>query len=581
MRDSTTLPMPAESDEWWRGAVVYQIYPRSFKDSNGDGIGDLPGIIAQLDYLAALGVDAIWISPFFQSPMKDFGYDVSDYRAVDPLFGTLADFEQLVAGAHARGIKVIIDQVISHTSDQHAWFQESRQNRDNPKASWYIWADPKPDGSPPNNWLSIFGGSAWQWESRRRQYYLHNFLSAQPDLNFHEEAVQQQLLDDVEYWCHRGVDGFRFDACNFHFHDRALRDNPPAAAGVTLSSVRAENPYSMQQHCFDKNQPENLPFLERLRAALDHHGAVGLGEIGDEDAAPLMASYTAGSDRLHMAYSFGLLTSTFSAAHIRLQVQQLEASINPVGGWTCWSLSNHDVPRVLSRWGGMAPDRRQAKLLLGMLGSLRGTLCLFQGEELGLTEAEVAFDDIQDPYGIAFWPEYKGRDGCRTPFPWLSNAAHGGFSTAKPWLPMAAAHLPEAVDIQEKAGNSVLRFYQCFLAWRARQPVLKTGEIVFFEVPEPVLMYVRHAKNVAMLCVFNLGAETVRVQLMATLSTTFSGLAASDLAPLAGHGLTGATLEQDNLVLAPYGGLFARLDLSEASSQSVPVTCGLTSGDSP
>ncbi|MDO8300655.1 alpha-amylase family glycosyl hydrolase, partial [Lacisediminimonas sp.] len=255
--------------DWWRGALIYQVYPRSFQDSNHDGVGDLPGIVSRLDYIASLGVDAIWISPFFRSPMKDFGYDVQDYRDVDPLFGTLDDFLGLVQRAHALGMRIFIDQVISHTSDLHPWFVESRSSRDNPKADWYVWADPKPDGTPPNNWQSVFGGTAWQWDARRRQYYLHNFLSSQPDLNFHHPALRSQVLDDIRFWCRHGVDGFRFDACNFHFHDRQLRDNPPAAADARVASVRADNPYSMQRHVHDKNQPENIEFLRELRKVLD------------------------------------------------------------------------------------------------------------------------------------------------------------------------------------------------------------------------------------------------------------------------------------------------------------------------
>src|SRR5574341_185768 len=265
----TQAPTTPPSDaNWWRGGVIYQIYPRSFADSNADGVGDLPGIIDKLPYVASLGVDAIWISPYFKSPMRDFGYDISDYRDVDPLFGTLADFDRMVARAHELGLKVVIDQVLSHTSDEHAWFKESRTSRDNPKADWYVWADPKPDGTPPNNWLSVFGGSAWQWDSRRRQFYMHNFLSSQPDLNFHNPEVQEQVLADIRFWLERGVDGFRFDACIFHFHDKLLRDNPPAVNRDT-KTVSATNPYGMQRHLYDKTQPENLPYLERIRALLD------------------------------------------------------------------------------------------------------------------------------------------------------------------------------------------------------------------------------------------------------------------------------------------------------------------------
>ncbi len=533
--------------EWWRGGVIYQIYPRSFKDSNGDGIGDLAGIISQLDYIASLGVDAIWISPFFKSPMKDFGYDVSDYRDVDPLFGSLADFDRLVAHAHQLGLKVMVDQVVSHTSDQHPWFHQSRSSRDNPKADWYVWADPKLDGSPPNNWQSVFGGSAWQWNARRGQYFLHNFLATQPDLNFHNELVQQQVLDDVRFWCERGVDGFRIDACNFHFHDQLLRDNPPVTQDATIRTVRTDNPYSMQQHRFDKSRPENLAFLRLLRKVLDQFGAVSVGEVGDEDALSLMAQYTADGDKLHMAYSFNLLTDEFSAAHIRRQVEQLEANINPVGGWGCWSLSNHDVARVVTRWGKGEGDARFAKMLLAMLGSLRGSMCLYQGEELALCEAEVPFARLQDPYGITFWPEFKGRDGCRTPMPWSDAIPYGGFSVVEPWLPMPAEHLACAISLQEHDPDSVLAFYRSFLAWRRTRPELKVGGIRFWDAPEPVLMLERLLGPVRVLAAFNLGGEAVTLTLP------------EPVAPLEGHGLAGGALDGDRLRLAAYGGFFGQV----------------------
>ena len=278
---------------WWRGAVIYQIYPRSFLDSNGDGVGDLPGIIAKLDYIAGLGVDAIWISPFFKSPMADFGYDIADYRAVDPLFGSLVDFDRLLEKAHGLGLKVMIDQVLSHSSIAHVWFQESRQDRSNPKADWYVWADPREDGTPPNNWLSLFGGVAWQWEPRREQYYLHNFLVDQPDLNFHNAEVQQATLDNVRFWLDRGVDGFRLDAINFCFHDAQLRDNPAKPADKRVGrGFSADNPYAYQYHYFNNTQPENLAFLERLRGLLDlYPNAVSLGEISSEDSLATTAEY--------------------------------------------------------------------------------------------------------------------------------------------------------------------------------------------------------------------------------------------------------------------------------------------------
>lgn len=547
---SPTSPKKRPDPQWWRGGVIYQIYPRSFKDSNNDGVGDLAGIISKLDYIASLGVDAIWISPFFKSPMKDFGYDVSDYRDVDPLFGTLDDFSHLTAQAHELGLKVMIDQVLSHTSDQHPWFKQSRSSHGNPRADWYVWADPKPDGAPPNNWQSVFGGSAWQWDAGRRQYYLHNFLTSQPDLNFHHPAVQKQILEDMAYWCKRGVDGFRIDACNFHFHDRQLRDNPPVARGATVSTVRADNPYSMQQHRYDKSQPENLEFLKKIRQVLDKFGAVSVGEVGDEDALRLMAQYTAGPDHLHMAYSFNLLTEQYSAAHIRQQVEQLEANINPVDGWGCWSFSNHDVQRVMTRWhkGRGKADAQFGKMLLAMLGSLRGSLCVYQGEELGLTEAEVPFDRLQDPYGITFWPEFKGRDGCRTPIPWNNVPPNGGFSESEPWLPMPVEHLENAVSVQQADNDSILAFTRQFLAWRSGCPALRSGAIRFLDAPEPILMLERVAGPESppqcILAAFNLGNKAVSVTLPASVT------------PMNGHGLAGGQLQGQKLRLAAHSGFF-------------------------
>ena len=297
--------------DWWRGAVIYQIYPRSFQDSNGDGIGDLAGIRQRLPYIANLGADAIWISPFFPSPMKDFGYDVSDYRGVDPMFGSLEDFRVLVDDAHHHGLKVMIDLVISHTSDQHPWFAESRSNRENHKADWYVWADPKADGSPPNNWLSIFGGSAWEWDTNRRQYYMHNFLTSQPDLNFHNPEVQNELLDIVRFWLELGVDGFRLDTINFYFHSQSLKDNPALPPEARNASIAPEvNPYNYQDHLYDKSQPENVDFLKRFRAVLDEFPAASsVGEVGDaQRGMEILAQYTAGDDRIHMCYSFDFLS---------------------------------------------------------------------------------------------------------------------------------------------------------------------------------------------------------------------------------------------------------------------------------
>ena len=532
---------------WWRGAVIYQIYPRSFLDTDGDGVGDLPGIIERLDYVAGLGVDAIWIAPFFRSPMADFGYDIADPCDVDPLFGTLADFDRLLAEAHARGLKVMIDQVLSHTSDEHAWFRESRQSRDNAKADWYVWADANEDGTPPNNWLSIFGGSAWQWEPRRGQYYLHNFLAAQPDLNFHNPAVRTAVLDNLRFWLDRGVDGFRLDSINFCFHDALLRDNPAKPkAERTGRGFSADNPYAFQYHWYNNTQPENLAFLEDLRALMDRYpGSATLGEISSEDSLATMAEYTR-PGRLHMGYSFELLTDDFSAAYIRDTVRGQEAKMTE--GWPCWAISNHDVERVLSRWGNGHGSAAMANQLTALVCSLRGSVCVYQGEELGLTEAELPYEALRDPYGIAFWPEFKGRDGCRTPMPW-SDGEHAGFSSATPWLPVPAEHRALDVARQQLDPASALSGYRRFMHWRRGQPALRGGAIRFLDTPEPVLAFVRELGDERVLAVFNLSAAPAEFALPLP----------GRLSLLQGHGLVAGTLDGERLHLPANGSLFARI----------------------
>ncbi|WP_035853799.1 alpha-glucosidase family protein [Deefgea rivuli] len=543
--------MAKKNPDWWRGAVIYQIYPRSFKDSNGDGVGDLRGIIQSMLYLQSLNVDALWISPFFKSPMADFGYDVSDYRQVDPLFGTLDDFDELLKVAHKAKLKIIIDQVLSHTSDQHAWFKESRSSRDNAKADWYVWADPQADGTPPNNWLSVFGGSAWQWDSRRCQYYMHNFLTSQPDLNFHSKAVQKAILGEIEFWLERGVDGFRFDACIFHFHDKLLRSNPAALVADT-TSVSASNPYGMQQHLYDKSQPENIKFLQKLRKLLNKYKAASIGEIGDDDSPSRIAEYTEGGDKFHQAYSFDLLTETFSATHIRKIVETMESkfAVLEKPGWTCWSIGNHDVPRVATRWGKGQGGVQFSKLMMALQGSLRGSICLYQGDELGLTEAEIPFELLQDPYGITFWPEFKGRDGCRTPMPWQTGAAHAGFSSSQPWLPVPSEHALAAVDTQEKPRESILNFSRRFLAWRRKQAVLISGDIQFLAAPEPVLLFKRSNGTEQVLVAFNLSDQTHTIP----LPKGWEKITAMD-----GHGLMGGAVDKKQIVLKPWGGYFGQI----------------------
>lgn len=497
--------------EWWRGGVIYQVYPRSFQDTNGDGVGDLPGILRRLDYIASLGVDCIWLSPITQSPQADMGYDVSNYIDVDPLFGTIEDFDSLIERAHALGLKVIMDQVVSHTSDEHPWFRESRLSRTNARADWYVWADPLPDGSPPNNWPAVFGGRAWEWNPTRGQYYLHNFLASQPDLNFHNRAVQDAVLDVMRFWLERGIDGFRLDTVNYYFHDRQLRSNPPAELPEHLPY--AVNPYDMQEHKYSKSQPENVDFLRRVRTLLnDFPNATSVGEVGDSHrAVELMAEYTSGGDTLHMCYSFEFLGPDFSARHFRSRIEQFFKASKD--GWPCWSFSNHDVPRHITRWTPFS----QSPIDLGMqaaalLLSLKGSVCLYQGEELGLPETDLLFDELTDPRGIRFWPEDKGRDGCRTPMPWDAGAAPNGFTTGTPWLPVKPPQSALNVASQSGVPGSLLEFYREILPWRRALPVLSEGEIAFFETAEPVLAYERLHGNVRMICVFNLSADALVVE---------------------------------------------------------------------
>lgn len=492
--------------DWWRGGLVYEIYPRSFRDANGDGIGDLKGITEKLQYVAGLGVDAIWIAPFAKSPQKDFGYDVSDYRAVDPQFGTIEDFDALAAKAHALGLKVLIDYVISHTSDEHAWFAESRASKDNPKADWYVWANMKPDGSPPNNWLSVFGGSSWQFDTRRRQYYLHNFLKEQPDLNYHNLEVQDAVLAEMRFWLERGADGLRLDALNFAMHDPQLRANPPSDDPAS-SEQPVSNPYAYQKHLYDKSQDALLPFLQRIRAQLDEFGATtSLAEVGDdsERTLRLMADYSGSGDKVHMCYGFDFLSPVCTPAHFAKIIERFEREAG--GAWPCWAFSNHDCIRHASRWTKPGGDATvTARFAAGLLLGLRGSLCLYQGEELGLTEADIKFEDLQDPAGKTFWPEYKGRDGCRAPFPWDGAAENMGFGRGKPWLPVEGSYLQLAAAAQEADANSVLNLYRTAIRIRQSSAALKTGSIEIVEAAEGKLVWLRKSGSDEVKCVYNFG----------------------------------------------------------------------------
>lgn len=510
-------------EDWWRGAVIYQIYPRSFLDTNGDGIGDLPGIIEKLDYVADLGVDGVWISPFFKSPMKDFGYDISDYREIDPLFGTMDDFDALLEKAHNLGLKVIIDLVLSHTSDQHPWFSDPE------KKNWYVWADAKTDDKgnrqPPNNWVSVFGGGAWEWDDRYQQYYFHNFLKEQPDLNFHNPDVRAALLDTCKFWLDKGVDGFRLDVVNFYVHDPLLRDNPPNTDDESYATQFEEKtPYSCQQHVYDKSRPENIWFLQALRALTDQYsGRVLIGEIGDDHPYKLAQNYTSGGDKLHTTYNPHMMSGTekeLTADFIREPIEYFfenharvcaDSPDNKHLGWPSWAFSNHDVVRAASRWYHLYEyEPAFSRLLIALLACLPGTLFLYQGEELGLPEAEIPYDRLQDPWAKETWPEWQGRDGCRTPMVWDNTQSRAGFSTAQLWLPIPASHDSLSVRQQEHDKLSALNFTKCILSWRKEHRHILRGTFEFIDTNNSKIIHIiRKNNNNETNCIFNLSDEEV------------------------------------------------------------------------
>ncbi|WP_300379180.1 alpha-glucosidase [Henriciella sp.] len=492
-----------KDEPWWKGAVIYQVYPRSFRDTTGDGVGDLQGIIKGLPHIASLGVDAVWLSPFFTSPMKDYGYDVADYCGVDPMFGTLADFDRLIETAHGLGLKVVIDQVWSHTSDQHDWFTESRESRTSPKADWYVWADPKPDGSPPNNWQAVFGGPSWEWDGRRQQYYMHNFLVSQPDLNLHNEEVQDALLEVARFWLDRGVDGFRLDAINFAMHDRSLADNPPS--GVPMEKVT--RPFDMQLHTNSMSQPEIPAFLERVRTELERAGETfSVAEVVGADAIAEMKAFTEGEARLHSAYNFDFLyAQSLSPARVKRSLEQWAGADGE--GWPSWAFSNHDAPRAVSRWAAPEDRKQAADMLLLLLLSLRGNVFLYQGEELGLPQAHVPFEHLKDPEAIANWPRTLGRDGARTPIPWKADANNAGFSSGTPWLPLDPGHAGLSADLQEDDSASSLNITRELVRLRHGISALRHGTQRFIDVSEGMLAYEREVAGDGVLCVFNIEAD--------------------------------------------------------------------------
>lgn len=511
---------------WWKNGIIYQIYPRSFADSSGDGIGDLNGITAHLDYLSELGVDAVWLSPIYPSPDVDFGYDVSDYCAIDPKYGTLEDFDRLVAAAQERGIHIILDLVLNHTSDQHPWFVQSRSSRDNPYRDWFIWADPKPGGAPPNNWQAVFGGPGWELDPATGQYYFHMFTKEQPDVNWRNPAVRQAMLDVFRFWMERGVDGFRLDVFNVYFKDAALRDNP----------VRFPLPFAPffgQEHRYDVSQPEMIPLLQELRALLDSCSTPGrekyaVGETFMANPAQV-ADYT-GPDRLHAAFNFdfsgGNLLFPFldwSASRFAAAIQRWEHAQGP-GSWPNYVINNHDLARSATRYRppfGAVEDDARMKIAAALLLTLRGTPFIYYGEEIGMRDIPIrSREEVLDPVGKRFWPFMKGRDGCRSPMQW--DAVPGaGFTgaDARPWLPLNADYLTRNVTAQRADTNSLYNFYRRLIALRRASPALQEGMLQPLTFgTRHLFAYLRQTNEKTVLVALNFSSRRKRLVLGSQLS---------------------------------------------------------------
>lgn len=489
---------------WWKEAVIYQIYPRSFQDSNNDGTGDIKGIISRLDYLKELGVDALWLSPFFKSPMKDFGYDVSDYEDVDPIFGNLEDFDLLLVEAHKRGLRVVIDQVLNHSSDQHPWFIESRSSKDNPRADWYIWVDGD-KGTPPNNWLSYFGGSAWEWDETREQYYLHLFVKEQPDLNWRNPELVEAVMNTMKFWLDRGVDGFRLDAVNLFFKDKHLRDNPPIKNSNSVIGI--EN----QHLIFTRDRPETLLAMEEISDLMDNYGDIlTVGEVST--GVEQFYEYTK-PGRLNLAFNFDFMNiQKFEAEAFSDSINRCEGLFRDLS-WPSYVLGNHDTNRLINRFGDGRHNKEIAKLLAAMLLTVRGTPFIYYGEELGMTEGDIPFERIVDPVGKAFWPEHKGRDGCRTPMQWDSSE-QAGFSEIESWLPVSANKSKISVEKQEQDPLSVLNFYKKILALRKSSPALRLGDYKRIKIENKnVLAYVRNYEDDRKLIVLNFNSSATNIEL--------------------------------------------------------------------
>jgi alpha-glucosidase len=491
--------MTGDEHDWWKRGIIYQVYPRSFQDSNGDGVGDLPGILSRLDYLVALGVDAIWISPIYPSPMADFGYDVSDFTAVDPVFGTLADFDRLIAAAHARGIRVVLDYVANHSSDQHPWFIESRSSRTHPKRDWYVWRDPGADGGPPNNWLSEFGGRAWTLDPTTGQYYYHAYLPQQPDLNWRNPDVREAMLAVLGFWLDRGVDGFRVDAIHHLIEDAQFRDNP-----LNPGWREGMSPARRVVRAHTADQPEVHDAVTAMRRVTNRFP--GARVLIGEAYLPidrLMAYYGANLSGFHLPFNFHLLSTPWNAQAIAHLIETYEAAL-PRGAWPNWVLGNHDRSRVASRLGSA-----QARVAAMLLLTLRGTPTLYQGDEIGMTDVPIPPERVRDPWERNVPGLGLGRDPVRTPMQWDASANAGFTTAAESWLPVGPVYEPVNVETQASDPCSILSLYRTLIALRRAEPALSVGIYRTFAAEGDVLAYVRQHERTGrrMLVVLNLGGQ--------------------------------------------------------------------------
>jgi alpha-glucosidase len=487
------------SNSWWQNGIFYQIYPRSFQDSNADGVGDLAGIVNRLPYLRELGIDAIWLSPVFPSPMADFGYDISDYTGIDPLFGTMEDFDALVMAGHEAGLKIILDLVPNHTSDQHPWFIEARESRDNPKRDWYLWRDPKPDGSAPNNWLSEFGGSAWTLDETTGQYYYHAFLSQQPDLNWRNPEVREAIYDVMRFWLRKGVDGFRVDVIWHLIKDAEFRENPP---NPHYHDGRPPHETVLTQYSTD--QPEVHDVVAEMRGVTEEFDArVLIGEIY-LPLQRLVAYYGNDLRGAQMPFNFALISTLWSARSIEKIIGDYEKALPP-GAWPNWVLGNHDRPRVASRVGA-----EQARVAAMLLLTLRGTPTLYYGDEIGMHQVAIAPDEVHDPFEKNVPGIGVGRDGCRTPMQWNATR-NAGFSVATPWLPLASDFAHENVVNLDADTGSILTLYRALIQLRKQLPQLTSGVYEPVAAQADLLLYRRRAEGEALIIALNLGAEPASV----------------------------------------------------------------------